>query len=138
MLRCSLLCLNLLCMLQQRNSWKDQYGYAMYAQLDFVFSFLLVVILVLRGIFGPLTLPFHQSLRIVYRSTFAIIALISFARFVVCLLAYWFHWNTDGDGEMQGVVLFYFFCESITWSLQMALNISLVADLRKKRDQFPR
>jgi hypothetical protein len=129
-MRISLLCFNLCSILIQVSTWDMQYGYAVFSQLDFVFSFLLVVILVLRGIFGSVTLPYHHTLRIIYMSTFTIIAVLSFVRLVGIIFLYLCK-NVDDD--MKFVVLFYYLCELFTWSLQLALNILLLSDLNKTK-----
>jgi hypothetical protein len=101
----------------------------MYIQLDIIFSFLLIVILILRWKYGPVVLPFYRFrvLRIVYILIFGVILLLSFARLGNCISRFWFNWIAD-KYDMQNVVLIYYFWESIAWSLQLTMNITLVSN----------
>lgn len=138
--RFSLLCLNFFLVAVQISFMNYVFGFAMCTQIDFLIVVVLVVNLVLRAVIGPMTLPFSEKLKIVYRLGFSFIAIICFIRLAFCLIYLRLCCvNWDEQDPIRNVRYIYYWTELIVWSLQLAMNISFVRDfkLRSQRMFLP-
>ncbi|EGZ12071.1 hypothetical protein PHYSODRAFT_303862 [Phytophthora sojae] len=133
-LPCALLLLNLFNISGQLSTWRMHYGFALGVQLGACYSLLLLVLL-LRGIWGPIALPFLRLAvaQVMYIVSASAIAGLAALRLVYCIYMRELllnHWPRD---DLRTVRSDYYFMESITWTLQAAFVVWTLLDLLKIR-----
>jgi len=103
-IRSALLLFNAFNVTAQLSTWRMNYGFAMGAQIDGLISLVLAVLLLFRGIWGPISWPFLRTAvaRVIYLVIASALAGLAAVRVVYCLYMRDLllnHWPRDDDSR---------------------------------------